>query len=240
MQNAQINKILAEKQAAEIPSHFFAKINEMVQTLPEPFIPHNQHLTQPLLVEPMAPLKNYFLGEEIELSTALNLSLKELGKIRLVCDGDTSILIEKVREASVVFKGRRMDREIRNVMECLQRWAIRRNRFRGFEFTFDYRQNAHPTTENSPMLSELMRIPTNSIKISLVNVKNNETVRNEFNQVFTQYRELKELHISMTLNHLHSQAPIFLDRPENIVVFAKSLGHRLLKLTIKVPIHVSE
>lgn len=86
------------------------------------------------------------------------------------------------------FRGRRMDREIRTVIECLQRWALRRNRFRGFDFTLDYKLNAHPTTENSPLLSELMKVPTNSLRITLYNIKNNEAICNEFNQVFAPFR----------------------------------------------------
>jgi hypothetical protein len=76
-----------------------------------------------------------------------------------------------------------MDREIRTVIECLQKWAARK--------TFDYKLNAHPTTENSPMLSELMRIQASSMKISLLNAKNNEMMKSEINQMLTPFRELK-------------------------------------------------
>jgi hypothetical protein len=84
-----------------------------------------------------------------------------------------------------------MDREIRTVIECLQKWAARKNRFKSFDYTFDYKLNAHPTTENSPMLSELMRIQASSMKISLLNAKNNEMMKSEINQMLTPFRELK-------------------------------------------------
>jgi len=90
------------------------------------------------------------------------------------------------------------------------------------------------------MLSELVRVPTNTLRINLSNIKNNDSVKTEFNHVFAPFREIKELHLNLSLNHLHSQTPIFLDRPENIVLFVRSLGNRLLKLTLKVPLHVAE
>jgi len=108
--NSQINNILAMKQSVEFASQFFPKLNEVVQALPEPFLPHDQHALQPILIEPIAPLKNYFIGEEVEITTTSNVNVRELGKVKLVCDGDTYLNIEKVREATVSFRGRRMDR----------------------------------------------------------------------------------------------------------------------------------
>jgi hypothetical protein len=50
LQNAQIDSIIDGKIVIEGGSKFFPKINELVQSLPEPFLPYEQHITQPLLI----------------------------------------------------------------------------------------------------------------------------------------------------------------------------------------------